>query len=135
MDALILIIAEDMPILKVTEIIDEHDTRIWRVIHYYVEEARGKEDNSEIISIGIDEKACAKGHQYIAVVADLERSKIIHVCGVRDSAAVTSFYHDFLNHCGDCEKFRTSVLICYLSISQEYRRIFPILKLSTINFM
>ena len=75
MDALILIMAEDMPILKVAEIIDEHDTRIWRVIHYYVEEARGREDFSEIISIGIDEKACAKGHQYITVVADLDRSE------------------------------------------------------------
>lgn len=40
------------------------------------------------------------------MVADLDRSKIIHVCGGRDSAAVTLFYHDFLNHRGDCEKTR-----------------------------
>lgn len=107
MDALILIMAEDMPILKVAEIIDEHDTRVWRVIHSYVEEARGREDFSEIISIGIDEKACAKGHQYITVVADLDRSKIIHACSGRDFSAVTSFYHDFLNHRGDCEKIQS----------------------------
>lgn len=107
MDALILIMAEDMPILKVAEIIDEHDTRIWRVIHNYVEEARKREDLSRVISIGIDEKACAKGHQYITVVADLDKSKIIHVCEGRDSAAVTSFYHDFLEHGGNCEKIQS----------------------------
>jgi len=44
MDTLILIMAENLPILKVAEIIDEHDTRIWRIIHHYVEEARGRED-------------------------------------------------------------------------------------------
>jgi transposase len=107
MDALILIMAEDMPVLKVSEILDEHDTRIWRVIHHYVEEARKRENFSKIISIGVDEKACAKGHQYITVVADLDRSKIIHVCEGRDSTAITSFYQDFLDHRGDCEKIQS----------------------------
>jgi len=107
MDALILIMVEDMPVLRVAEIIDEHDTRIWRVIHHYIEEARKREDFSEIVSIGIDEKACAKGHQYITVVADLDRSKIIYVCEGRDSAAVTSFYQDFLDHRGDEKRIQS----------------------------
>lgn len=104
MDAMILIMAEDMPVLKVAEIIDEYDTRIWRVILYYIEEAREREVFSGITSIGIDEKACAKGHQYITVVADLEKSKIIHVCEGRNSAAVTSFYQDFIMHLGNPEQ-------------------------------
>lgn len=107
MDALILVMVEDMPVLKVSEIIDEHDTKIWRLIHHYVEEARGREDFSKVVSIGVDEKACAKGHQYITVVADLDRSKIIHVCKGRDSEAITSFYQDFLAHDGGVQKIQS----------------------------
>jgi transposase len=100
MDALILVMVQDMPVKRVAEIIEEHDTRIWRIIHHYVEEGRIREDFSKISSIGIDEKSCAKGHQYITVVADLDTSRVIHVCEGRSASAVNSFYLDFLQHQG-----------------------------------
>lgn len=101
MDALILLMVQDMPVKRVAEIIDEHDTRIWRIIHHYVAEGRTRDDFSKISSIGIDEKSCAKGHQYITVVADLDTSRIIHVCEGRSASTVHSFYLDFLTHQGD----------------------------------
>jgi len=107
MDAMILIMAENMPVAKVGEMINEHDTRIWRVIHHYVEEARTNEDFSNVTSIGIDDKASAKGHQYITVVADLDRSKIIHVCEGRSSDALISFYQDFVVHHGEPDKIES----------------------------
>ena len=36
MDALILLLAQNMPVSAVAEIIGEHDTRIWRVLSYYI---------------------------------------------------------------------------------------------------
>lgn len=107
MDAMILLMAEDMPVANVAKLIDEHDTRIWRIIHHYVQEARKDEDFSDIVSIGIDDKSSAKGHTYITVVADLDQSKIIHVCEGRSSDALTSFYQDFVAHHGDPEKIES----------------------------
>lgn len=63
MDALILLFAQNMPISGVAEIIDEHDTRIWRVLSYYIPESRSKEDHSQVKIVGVDETSCAKFHK------------------------------------------------------------------------
>src|SRR5512136_1217204 len=55
MDAIILMLAQSMPILKVARTLDEHDTKIWRVITYYVKKSRAKENYSNVSIIGVDE--------------------------------------------------------------------------------
>ena len=37
MDSLIVLMAQHMTVTAIAEMIDEHDTRIWRVLEYYVE--------------------------------------------------------------------------------------------------
>jgi transposase len=90
MDALITIMAQSMPISKVAEMIGEHDTRVWRVVDYYVKEARSKEDFSDVSTIGVDETS----------LADVDKSKVIHVCKGKDSSTITTFYNDFKGHGG-----------------------------------
>ena len=55
MEATILELAKRMPVLKVGNLIGEHDTRLWRVIYHYVGEARSNEDFSDVFVVGIDE--------------------------------------------------------------------------------
>ena len=80
MDAIILMLAQSMPISKVAEMLDEHDTRIWRVIIHYVKKARAKEDFSNVSKIGVDETSLKKGHKYVTIVGDNVNSKVIFVC-------------------------------------------------------
>ena len=47
MDSMILLLAQNVPVNAVAKIIDEHDTRIWRVLSYYIPESRSKEDHSQ----------------------------------------------------------------------------------------
>ena len=49
-----------MPVLKVAMMLDEHDTRIWRVIIYYVKKSRAKENFSKVSKIGVDETSLKK---------------------------------------------------------------------------
>ena len=100
MDSLIVIMAQHMTVKAVADLIGEHDTRIWRVLEYYVQEARSNEDFSEVESIGVDETSKARGHNYISVFVDLDNSKVIHVCEGRDSEAITSFKNDYEDHKG-----------------------------------
>jgi transposase len=79
MDAIILTLAQSMPVLKVTKMLDEHDTKIWRVIIYYVKKSRAKEDFSNFLIVGIDETSFKKGHRYVTIVADIENSKVLYV--------------------------------------------------------
>lgn len=100
MDSLIVILAQHMPVKTVADIIGEHDTRIWRVLEHYVQEARSNEDFSNVHSVGVDETSRSKGHNYISVFVDLDKSRVIHVCEGRDSGTVTSFKHDYEAHKG-----------------------------------
>lgn len=100
MDAIVLTLAQSMPISKVAKMLDEHDTRVWRVIIYYVKKSRAKEDFSDVSIIGLDETSFKKGHKYITIVADIESSKVIFVCEGKDSSTLTKFNEDLENHGG-----------------------------------
>jgi len=100
MDSMIVLMAQKMPVSHIAELLEEHDTRIWRVIEHYVKEARKREDFSNVSTVGIDETSCRKGHRYITVVADLATSKVIYLTEGKDAATVSRFKSDFLEHQG-----------------------------------
>ncbi len=101
MEALILELAKEMPVLQIGKLFGENDKKLWRVIHHYVGKARSKEDFSDVFVIGVDETSCKKGHEYITLVVDIKDSKVIFACKGKDSSTITSFSEDFLNHNGN----------------------------------
>lgn len=103
MDSLILLFAQNMPVNSVAEIIDEHDTRIWRVLAYYIPESRSKEDHSEVKVVGVDETSCAKFHKYVSLFVDLDDNKVLYVCEGKDADVIRSFKEDLENHSGASE--------------------------------
>ena len=74
----IIEVAKHLPVAVIARMVGEHDTRLWRFIHHYVDKARALEDYSEVTAIGMDETS-KKGHNYITVVADLSQRKVIFV--------------------------------------------------------
>ena len=100
MDALIVLMSQNMTVSSIAEMIDEHDTRIWRVIGFYVEQARSQENLSEVKSVGVDETSRAKGHKYVTVFIDLDKSKVIYACEGKDATTIKSFKDDLEQHNG-----------------------------------
>ena len=101
MESLIMKLAKRMPVLQVGKLLGETDKRLWRVIHFYVDEARSNEDFSDVVSIGLDETSRKKGHEYITLVADIKHNKVIFACEGKDSSTITSFSEDFQHHNGN----------------------------------
>jgi transposase len=64
-EAFIMVLAREMPVLAITQLVGEHDTRLWRILHHYVDAARAKADFSTVETVGIDETSSRRGHQYI----------------------------------------------------------------------
>ncbi len=75
MEALILELAKKMSVLQVANLLGEEDKKLWRVIHHYVDEARSREDFSDVVKIGLDETSRKKGHKYITLAVDFKDSK------------------------------------------------------------
>jgi transposase len=124
MDSLILILAQNMPIQSVAEIIGEHDTRIWRVLSHYIPESRSGEDHSQVKVVGVDETSCAKFHKYISLFVDHDKNKVLYVCEGKGSNVITSFKEDLEKHNGaadNIEMFCSDMSPAFISgISEQF---------------
>jgi transposase len=100
MDALILLLSQNMPVSAVAELIGEHDIRLWRILSYYIPESRSKEDYSQVKIVGVDETSCAKFHEYVSLFVDLDNNKVLYVCEGKDASTISSFKEDLENHNG-----------------------------------
>ena len=114
MEGVILSLVRHMAVSTAAREIGEHDTKIWRVLEYHVEEALKLQDFSDVNGIGVDEYS-HKGHNYITVfvshpevVIDEEgrrrsvsKPRVLFVTQGKDKAAVERFLARFKEKKGD----------------------------------
>jgi transposase len=105
-EALIMALAREMTVSALARLVDEHDTRIWRVIQHYVSEARKKEVYDDVDKVAIDETSRKRGHHYVTLFVDLDQSKVIFATEGKDSASIGRFSNDFHDHGGDPDSVR-----------------------------
>ncbi len=73
-EALVMTMVSAMPVKAVAWIVGEHDTRLWRVVHHYVDQARAGTDASGVTRLAIDETAARRGHDYVTLFVDIEQA-------------------------------------------------------------
>jgi transposase len=105
-EAFILALAEAMPLKAVARIVGEHDTRIWRVVHHYVEKARAEADFSAVRQVGVDETSSRRGQSYVSLFMDLERARVLFATEGRASTVFGVFREDLEAHGGRAEQVR-----------------------------
>jgi transposase len=103
-EAFVLALARKMPVLSVAQIVGEHDTRLWRLIDHWVNQARDKRDDSAVTEVGIDETSSKRGHNYISVFVDLAQRCVLFATPGKDAATVEAFAKDLKAHGGDAAK-------------------------------
>ena len=99
MEAVLLTMLRQMPVLQVARQVGEHDTRLWRLLKAYVREALALQDFSDVIAIGVDEYS-HKGHQYITVflshpTKEGSKARVLFTVEGKDKATVTEFIKEF----------------------------------------
>ena len=100
-EALVMMLAKAMPVLAVGRIVGEHDTRIWRIVGHYVDEARSQADHSTVTCVGMDETASQRGQKYVSLFVDMKERKVLFATPGKDSSTVASFASDLKEHGGD----------------------------------
>ena len=90
-----------MPVAVVARMVDEWDTRLWRIIHHYVERARARADHSDVTSVAFDETASRRGHNYVSLFVDLARRRVLFVAEGKDAGTVEAFAKDLAAHGGN----------------------------------
>jgi transposase len=90
-----------MPVKTVARMVGEHDTRLWRVLHHYVDQARARTVASDVTRIAIDETAARRGHDYITLFVDIDRARVLFATEGKDAETVAAFADDLTAHGGD----------------------------------
>jgi transposase len=100
-EALLMSMVSAMPVKAVARMVGEHDTRLWRVVHHYVEQARARADASDVTRLAIDETAARRGHDYITLFVDIDRARVLFATEGRDAKTIAAFADDLAAHGGD----------------------------------
>lgn len=102
-EALILELVKQMPVHQVCKLIQSYDKKIWDMLQMYTWKCRDLEDFSQVTSVGVDETAARRGHDYVTLFVDLEQKKTIFVTQGRDNEVVQEFVEDLKEHNGSAE--------------------------------
>ena len=100
-EALVMLLAREMPVSEVAAVVGEEDTRLWRLIQRLVEAAHEAADWSRVRAIAIDETSTRRGRCYATVILDLETRAVLFLGQRRDHHAVDRFVEELRRHGGD----------------------------------
>jgi transposase len=103
-EALVMTLAREMPVRALAGLIGEHDTRIRRIVHHHVEQARSRQDLSGVRRLGVDETSFRRGQDYVTVFADLDRAAAVFATEGRDADTYKRFVCDLQAHGGHAEQ-------------------------------
>src|SRR5487761_1083592 len=102
-EALVMALVKEMPVAAVAGLVGEHDTKLWRVVHHYVDRAVGAQDLSGMRQLGVDDTSFRRGQSYVSVFCDLDPSerRAVFVTEGRDQQTVEQFAGFLADRGGD----------------------------------
>ncbi|MBA3057097.1 ISL3 family transposase [Rhodoferax sp.] len=103
-EALALSLCRELPVRQAAALLRCTDKQLWRRIERYVDAARKLDDMSAVRVIGIDETSLRKGQNYITVVHDLEKKRLLFACEGKDHQTIVNFAQDLQAHGGKPEQ-------------------------------
>lgn len=137
MEAFIMVLIQGgMTAAQAARLIDEHDTRLWRVLRHYVDEARDRQDLSQVTAMGVDETSRSKGHNYITVFMDLDEKnrRVIFATEGKDAETIKDFRHELEAHGGRAEQIEEACLDMSPAFIRGLTEQFPQTQLTFDNF-
>jgi len=124
-EAYLLALCKAMPVAAVARVVGEHDTRIWRLLHHYVDRARAEADFSGVRRVGVDETSSKRGHNYVSLFVDLEETRGLFATPGRDAETFAAFREDLVEHGGDPEQIEELCMDLSPAYLKGAREVFP----------
>ena len=103
-EAMVMALADEMPICSIADMVGVHDTRIWRIIAYYVNKDVDNLDLSKVVKVGVDETSSKRGHHYVTLFVDMDTSKVIFVTKGKDADTLKAFTAHLEAHKGRADR-------------------------------
>jgi transposase len=97
-EAMVLMLAQQMPFAAVARIVGESAHRVTEICRRYVDLALERADFSEVTALAIDETSRARGHDYVTLAADAVARRVLFVTEGRDAGTIKALAADLQAH-------------------------------------
>jgi transposase len=118
MEAMVMLLCQQMSVSAAASHLGETDTRLWRVLKHYVHEAHAKKDWSAVRQIMVDETSAKRGHRYVTVIVDAESRDLLFMAEGRGAEALEAFAQEMSAHGGKPEQIE----LISMDMSPAYRK-------------
>ena len=105
-EAFVMTLVKGMPVAAAARLVGEHDTRLWRVIQHYVEDAVARMDLADLRRVAIDETAAKRGRNYISLFVDIDSRKVVYATEGKDADTVARFADHVDDHNSDASRIK-----------------------------
>ncbi len=110
-----MMLVREMPVLAAARLMEVTDTRLWRIVHHYVNQSLEQLDLSALNQLALDETASRRGHRYVTVFLDMARTEkpVIFAIPGRGKGALSAFKSFLERHQGIPEQ--VTEVVCDMS--------------------
>jgi transposase len=116
-EAFALLLLREMPVRQAAALMNETDTRLWRLLFRQVDAAYAQADFSQVCCVGVDEMCVRKGREYISVFADLVRKRVLFATAGKDRQTWLRFVEALEEHNGH----RHAITQASMDMSKAYQ--------------
>jgi transposase len=102
-EALIMMLCREMTFAAVSRLVGLSWHQVVAICKRYVDLGLEQADFSEVKRLAADETSKARGHDYITLVADADKRRVLFVTEGREADTIKAFAADFTAHGGDPE--------------------------------
>lgn len=117
-EAMAMLLIKEMPVSDAAEFLHEQDTRLWRVLIHYVEEAQRTRSWSGVRRVMVDETSAKKGHRYVSCFVDVETRALLFMTEGKGCETFAAFEQALEAHGGTAEQIE---LMC-MDMSAAFRK-------------
>jgi transposase len=117
-EALAMMLCQRMPVSEAAECLREMDTRLWRVVMHYVDQAQSARDWSAVKRVLVDETSAKRGHRYVSCFVDAETRDLLFMVEGRGHEVFAAFAQEMSKHQAAPEQIK---LLC-MDMSPAFKK-------------
>jgi transposase len=125
MEAMVLLLCQQMPVTAVAVHLGETDPRLWRILDHYVTKAHAAEDWSGVRRVMIDETSTKKGHHYATNFMDADTRKLLFTVPGKDQETMRAFAEEMVRHNAHSGQVTEFIMDMSTSFIAGAQRFFP----------
>jgi len=101
-----MLLVREMPVLTTARLLAMNDKRLWRIVLHYVQAAMNRLDLGSLKAFSLDETKSRRGHRYVTVFIDLDRTDrpVVFAVAGKGRQTLDAFKKHLAAHGGKAEQ-------------------------------